>query len=299
MLEILKKNAEKKWYFILFTFFIAFSLLVLVVFKNDQKVPLSAQTNLTFQTKELDIIKKFLFSKLNSPFINVNYEIEKGDNIEKILKKYNISNQEIQKVIKEYKKYSKPNRLLTGNKVEIIVKKKISKKNNSILKFSIPVSKSTTIDISKNEIGKIESKKIITKLYKKKILAENIILNNLYSSALKAKINPDTIIEFARIFGFEVDFQRDIRKGDWFEIYYEKFLDDNGIVKDTGKIIYASMYVNNKEINLYNFKYDNETGYYDIGGKSIVNVLLHNKDRSKLLADIRRLEQMFIVEVAK
>ena len=61
MLEILKKNAEKKWYFILFTFFIAFSLLVLVVFKNDQKVPLSAQTNLTFQTKELDIIKKFLF----------------------------------------------------------------------------------------------------------------------------------------------------------------------------------------------------------------------------------------------
>ena len=55
-----------------------------------------------------------------------------------------------------------------------------------------------------------------------------------------------------------VDFQRDIRKGDWFEIYYEKFEDDNRKVRDTGKIIYASLYVNGEEINLYNFKYNNE-----------------------------------------
>ena len=48
--------------------------------------------------------------------------------------------------------------------------------------------------------------------------------------------------------GFEVDFQRDIRKGDWFEIYYEKFEDDNGKVRDTGKIIYASMFVNGEEL---------------------------------------------------
>ena len=38
-------------------------------------------------------------------------------------------------------------------------------------------------------------------------------------------------MEFARIFGFEVDFQRDIRKGDWFEILYERFEDDNDIVE--------------------------------------------------------------------
>ena len=81
-------------------------------------------------------------------------------------------------------------------------------------------------------------------------------------------------MEFARIFGFEVDFQRDIRKDDWFEIYYERFLDDNGVVKDTGKIIYASMFVNNQEINLYNFKYKNDDGYYDLKGKSIVKALM-------------------------
>ena len=39
-------------------------------------------------------------------------------------------------------------------------------------------------------------------------------------------VEPNIIVEFARIFGSEVNFQRDIRKGDWFK-QYEKFEDDN------------------------------------------------------------------------
>ena len=92
-------------------------------------------------------------------------------------------------------------------------------------------------------------------LYKKEVVVKNSIKNNLYSSAVNVGLEPNIIVEFARIFGFEVDFQRDIRKGDWFEIYYEKFVDDNNKVRDTGRIVYASMYVNGEEINLYNFKY--------------------------------------------
>ena len=98
-------------------------------------------------------------------------------------------------------------------------------------------------------------------------MVKNNIKNNLYNSAIDVDIEPNIIVEFARIFGFEVDFQRDIRKGDWFEIYYEKFKDDNGKVKDTGKILYASMYVNGEEINLYNFNYKNDEEYYDIKEK--------------------------------
>ena len=101
-----------------------------------------------------------------------------------------------------------------------------------------------------------------------------MIKNNLYSSATNVNIEPNIIIEFARIFGFEVDFQRDIRKDDWFEIFYEKFVDENGKVRDTGKIIYASMFVNSEEINLYNFKYKNEEDYFDIKGKSITKSLM-------------------------
>ena len=93
----------------------------------------------------------------------------------------------------------------------------------------------------------------------------------MYSAAVKSGVEPNVIIEFARIYGFEVDFQRDLRKGDNFEIYYEKFLDARNVVRDTGKIMYASMNVNGKEINLYNFKYNDESGFLILTEEVLLN----------------------------
>ena len=67
-------------------------------------------------------------------------------------------------------------------------------------------------------------------------------------------MEPNIIIEFARIFGFEVDFQRDIRKGDEFEVMYEKYVDDTGKFIQTGKILFAYLDVNNQKIKLYRFE---------------------------------------------
>ena len=161
-----------------------------------------------------------------------------------------------------------------GQKIDIIIKKEPATKKNSIIKFSVPITKSTTIEITKNEENEIISKKIITKLYKKKILSENIIKNNLYSSAIEARVNPDTIIEFARIFGFEIDFQRDIRKNDYFKIIYEKYFDENGEFIKSGSILYAHMSVNGREISLYKFGNDKDYGYFDINGKSVEKALM-------------------------
>ena len=129
------------------------------------------------------------------------------------------------------------------------------------------------MEIKKNK-NNFDINENILKLNKKEVVVKNTIDNNLYSAATGVGIEPNIIIEFARIYGFEIDFQRDIRKGDTFEIFYEKFLDDNDVVRDTGKIIYAHMNVNNREINLYNFNDGNELGYYDINGKSIVKSLM-------------------------
>ena len=273
MYQILKQYGEKIRYFLLFTFIITFSLLLTVVFKNNEEIK-NKEINVSFQHKDLTSIKEFLLTLINSPFTNINYEIKKGDSIQKILKKFKVQNNEIQIVINQYKKYSNPNQLLTGNKIDIIIEENLSKKNYSITKFSIPITKSTTIEITKDEQDKITSKKIITKLYKKRVLSENIIKNNLYSSAIKAKINPDTIVEFARIFGFEIDFQRDIRENDYFKIIYDKYFDEYGEFIKSGSIHYAHMSVNGREITLYKFGDDKNYGYFDINGKSVEKALM-------------------------
>ena len=265
---------EKRWYLILAVSILVITFLVTVVYKNENLAQKNIKTDSFLNTKELDIIKEFFLKKINSPFFNINYEIKNGDSIQKILKKFKIPNNQIQNVIEQYKKYSHPNKLLAGVSIDIVIEKKLSVEENSISKFSIPISKSTTVEIIKNEENKITSKKIITRLYKKQVLAENIILDNLYSSAIKADVNPDTIVEFARIFGFEIDFQRDIRKKDYFKIVYDKYFDEYGQFVKSGSILYAYMSVNGREITLYKFGKDKDYGYFDINGKSVEKALM-------------------------
>ena len=255
--------------------FLVVTLLVFiaVVYKNDEKIN-SIEKKGSIQREDLIAVKEFFLKKIRSPYTNINYEIKSGDSIQKILKNINLKNTEIQKIIKEYKKFSNNNRLLPGNKIDIIIKKNVSNKNNSIIKFSIPITKSTTIEIIKDEMDSIKAQKIITQLYKKQVLAENVIKNSLYKSAMDAKINSSTIIEFARIFGFEIDFQRDIRKNDYFQIVYDKFFDENGVFIKSGTIYYAHMSVNGREITLYRFGNDKNYSYFDINGKSVEKALM-------------------------
>ena len=273
MYEIIRKNLDNKK-FTLFGIIITLLILIAISYKNDdEKIKKTNIVKAINENSDIVNFKKFLLDQIKSPYLNVNYEILPGDTIQKILKKYKVKNREIQIVINEYKKFGKSNQLSVGKKISIIIEKNI-KEENSVIKFSVPISKSTTIEIAKNEENKLISKKIITKLYKKKVLAENIIKNNLYSSAVKAKINPDTIIEFARIFGFEIDFQRDIRKNDYFKIVYDKYFDESGKFIKSGSILYAHMTVNGREISLYKFGSDKEYGYFDINGKSVEKALM-------------------------
>ena len=222
-------------------------------------------------SNEFSNFTNFFLSKINSPYKEIKYSIKNNDSIEKILKKYNVIESDINDISLKLKRKKLKN-IYTGRELNLIIKK-INDKAYSVVNVTYPINNTSSIEIRKFKDSFIIKENIL-KLYKKEVVVKNTIKNNLYNSAINVEIEPNIIVEFARIFGFEVDFQRDIRKGDWFEIYYEKFLDDNNIVRDTGKIIYAHMNVNNREINLYNFKDKNEDGYYDISGKSIVKSLM-------------------------
>ena len=231
------------------------------------------ENNLSEITKnnEFSNITSFIISKINSPYEEINYVIKNNDTIEKILKRFKVNDTDIKNISIKLKQKKLAN-IYSGRKLSLIIKK-LENGSNTIVNFIYPINKTTSVEIRKSQNDFIIKENIL-QLYKKEVVVKNIIKNNLYSSAVNSNVEPNIIVEFARIFGFEVDFQRDIRKGDWFEILYEKFIDDNDKVRDTGKIIYASMYVNGEEINLYNFKFNNEEEYYDIKGKSITKSLM-------------------------
>ncbi len=259
--------------FFLISFLAIFSCIFFVSLNLINKKNEKNAYNLKEITKksEFSNLTNFLISKINSPYEEIDHVIKNNDTIEKILKNFKIRNEDIRDISNKLKK-RKLASIYSGRKLSLIIKK-LGDGTNTVINLVYPINNTTSVEIRRAH-NKFEVRENILQLYKREVVVKNIIKNNLYSSAVDSGIEPNIIIEFARIFGFEVDFQRDIRKGDWFEILYEKFEDDNNRVRDTGKIIYASMYVNGEEINLYNFKYNNEEDYYDIKGKSITKSLM-------------------------
>ena len=260
-------------YFALFSILIFFSIIFFVSGNLIEKKNFKNAKNFKDTTKSTEFINlsNFFISKINSPYKVEKYLIENNDSVEKILKKFNIKKDDIKNISLKLKQ-KKLSNIYSGRELLLILKK-LNDGSNTVVNLKFPVSNTISIEVRKIEDNFLIKENIL-KLNKKEVVVKNVINNNLYSSAVEKNIEPNIIVEFARVFGFEVDFQRDIRKGDWFEIYYEKFEDDNGKVRDTGKIIYASMKVNGEEINLYNFKYNNYEEYYDIKGKSITKSLM-------------------------
>ena len=119
-----------------------------------------------------------------------------------------------------------------------------------------------------------ESKEIIKNLIKKTVIKEGKISQSLYKSATDLGIKPSLIVDFARIYGFQVDFQRDIRKNDSFQIVYEVYQGDDGKIYEYGNIIYANLILQGQQNHLYYFNKKNHEGHYDINGKSIQKALM-------------------------
>ena len=169
--------------------------------------------------------------------------------------------------------------LLSENKLKrnkiLNLKLENTGKKTKVVKVLIPVSNTRQIEISKDQSkDKFVKNVIVTNLIKKIIFKEGVIKSSLYKSATDQEISPNTIIEFARLYGFQVDFQRDIRKNDTFQIVYEVLVDDNNEIFGNGNIIYANLMLSGQNNQLYYFPKKNFDGHYDENGKSIKKALM-------------------------
>jgi murein DD-endopeptidase MepM/ murein hydrolase activator NlpD len=267
-LNFLNQKNYLFYFFVVGVFFVVYAV-TLNQIKTHTKLK-ENNFNSFLKSDEFSNIREFIFRNIKSPYREYNYTVENNDTLERVLKKYDIDKIEVNNLISKIIKKKLTN-ISAGAQIEMITKEE--KGTKKIVSLFYPIDPITSVEVKRNQ-GDFDVSKIILKLNKKEKVLSNTIKDNLYSSMVQVGVEPNIIVEFANIFGFEVDFQRDIRKGDTFEIYYEQFVDDDEIVRRTGKIVYASMFVNNKEVTLYNFKYKNEIGFYDVDGKSVIKTLM-------------------------
>ena len=212
-----------------------------------------------------------IFENFESRFLNVNHKVSKNETLSSIFKTYKIPNKEINLILSNFNKKDNIKNL----KVNETIKMNIDKYENKLLNIIIPISRTKKIELTRNfEKNSFIKKEIITNLKRKLIFKEAKITQSLYRAAINEEIEPNIIVEFARIYGFQIDFQRDIRRNDTFQIIYEIFKDENNKVFKTGKIIYADLNLSNQSNAFYYFNEKNNEGHYDINGKSVKKALM-------------------------
>tara|TARA_B100000902_G_scaffold321226_1_gene314084 strand:- start:862 stop:2151 length:1290 start_codon:yes stop_codon:yes gene_type:complete len=210
------------------------------------------------------------FEKLEPKFKKVRHQIAEGETFDNILKQYFINKKEIQNLKDKLSEKINLNKLNTSHRIYLT----IDQSDNKIKNFIFQVSNKEKIYLSRNEDDNFNQEIILTKLDKKIIYQENIILQSLYKSASDKKIPANIIIELAAIYGFQVDFQRDIRKKDRFQIMYETFVDENKKTIETGNILFANLILSGEDNSLYFFDKEGSIGHYDNDGKSIKKALM-------------------------
>ena len=212
-----------------------------------------------------------IINNLEPKYKKFNHKIKSGETFDKILKNYEINTEEIVAIKKSLEEKVNINKLNTKQKIEF----SLDKTNNIIKEFTFQISNTEKIYLKRDdENNKFNQKIVSIKLDKKIVYRENVILQSLYKAATDKSIPANIIIEFARIYGFQVDFQRDIRKQDKFQIMYEIYLDENKKIIQSGEILFANLKLSGRDNSLYYFDKEGSEGHYDANGKSVKKALM-------------------------
>ena len=277
MYRILIKNKFFKKIEDFKSFFILVGLLGLSVslitihenYKNDQIKKLENFIQNTYLQKTLSSIS----NELEPRYEKINFIVNPGDSLKKILSEIELSSFEQKKILD----------FILSNKIKLNLRedqKVIFEIDNlgtkKIKKITIPIDKKKYLIISNNNENLLEYTELTKELRMGTTYKENFIKSSLYKSAIEKKIDPNIIVKFAQIYGFEVDFQRDIRKNDSFQIVYEEFKNEENKIVDYGNILYANLILQGRPIELYyyNSKENKINDHFDSNGQSIKKTLM-------------------------
>ncbi len=218
---------------------------------------------------------EYVLDDLNPKYTDIIYKVRVGDSLQRILINNEINNKDIRSIQQELSKEKIKLNLKVGQEITIMIENSTNE-SKKLLKLLLPVSKTHKIFVAKDiKTDQFKIDNIVTNLTKKNIYKEGRITSSLYKTATELGVKPNLIIDFARIYGFQVDFQRDIRKNDKFQILYEIFTDEKEEIIETGNIIFANLKLSGRELPLYFFIDEKKkTGHYDESGKSAKKALM-------------------------
>ena len=209
---------------------------------------------------------------INFTFVQ-KYLLKEGDTFTSVMKQASLEDEEIDEVIDIISKKIDLRKLKVGTLIETYTKSIDNK--NIVDEIIIYASNEKKIFVKKvkDKFVAGEDKK---QLFRKLKLHEVEITNSIYESLKKIDTPDDIIMEFVQLYSFDIDFQRDIRKGNKIKIFFEIFTDAQNKFVKAGTIYFSEIVLNDETYELYRYKSDGSefVEYFSSEGKSAIKALM-------------------------
>ena len=237
---------------------------------NTKNIPVKRPLNLLNLEESADTIFNLVQKIGAKPVANViKTRLKKNENLSTALKRINFENYHIRKIINTISELNKGHKILSSLPVGMTIHySKPSSITGGALKLNY--TKTKDIFVWQDINDKYNSQIFLRPSRMEETLIKGIIKSNLYISALKSGMPENTLLEMISLLGFSIDFQREIRSGDSFEVLFTKKIDVlSDLVTETKPIKYVSINLSGNKLNFFNYK--DKFGlpqYYDENGKS-------------------------------
>ena len=261
-------------------FFLLFSI-SLIAYLNvslgypDSALPLEHTYNASNDRVGSSYISNTADSTQDASLFKETYRIEatvkKGDTLGKILSRAGVANDtRHNSMYRDIKQTFDPKSVFIGQKILLDVAGGYVK--DSLLRIErmelfLTLEKSVVVSWD-SSAKKYRARMALHPLKKQEKSAKGVINSSLYLAMEKQGVKRSAIVDFINLFSFDVDFQRDIRKNDSFDIVYKEYLSENGAYVRSGDIAVAELTVQGHKRRYYQYKTKGKIGYYDASGKS-------------------------------
>jgi len=201
------------------------------------------------------------------------YYLQEGETFTGALKQADLQDDEINDVVNIISKKIDLRKLNVGTLIETYTKSVNDKKIINEIIIYPDIEKKIYVKKVNNKFVAGEDKK---KLFSKLKLYEVEIHNSIYESLKKIDTPDEIIMEFVQLYSFDIDFQRDIRKGNKIKIFFEIYTDSQNNYIKSGNINFSEIILDDESYELYRFQSEGDefVEYFNSDGKSATKALM-------------------------
>ena len=207
--------------------------------------------------------------------------VENGDNLFSVLTKAGVLTNHAEKVIDSLGELYDPRRdLRAGQQLALIFDQEMELRGDEgegrqLASMILPVSFDRNV-IVRRDGDNYSAEEVIRELETRNTLGSGLINNSLFADGAAAGVPQAVLANLIQLYSFDIDFQREVRQGDGFEVIYETLYDGTtGEEIQYGDITYAMLTISGTRLPLYRFETsDGEVDYYDYDGQSVRRALM-------------------------